>query len=136
MRTRPFLSLTPVSAAALPMAFEIELLPKHAGYGCISVTCSAADGRHPFVFLPLWKARVVPYAYLVGCRDREDFVRFAGPLGQFLAGRGYILVAVDSNGPVKGLVGRYFGGAPKYLKGPDKPRLGDLAYSERVMFAF
>jgi hypothetical protein len=30
---------------------------------------------------------------------------------------------------------RYFV-APKYFKGQDKPRLGDIAYSERVMFGF
>jgi len=31
-------------------------------------------------------------------------------------------------------VGAYFRGHPKYFKGPDQPRLGDLAYSELAMF--
>jgi hypothetical protein len=115
--------------------FDIELLLAHARLGCISLICSMPDGRHPFVFLPLRKAAAC-YAYLSYCRDLEDFVRFAGSLGRFLARHGYLLIVVDSNGPVKGLVGRYFSGSPKYFKGPDKPRLGDLAYSERVMFGF
>jgi hypothetical protein len=115
--------------------YETELLLNHADYGGISVTCfSSADGRHPFVFLPLRKAGVVRYAYLAYCRHLEEFVRFAGPLGRFLARRGFTLVFVDSNGPINGLTGRYFDGFPKYFKGPDKPRLGDIAYSERIMF--
>lgn len=115
-------------------AFEVQLLLDHQNYGCISVTCSLADRRHPFVFLPCWKAHLAPFAYLAYCRDLDDFVRFAGPLGRFLAWRGFPVVVLDANGPIKGLVGRYCDGAPKYFRGPDKPRLGDLAYSERVMF--
>jgi hypothetical protein len=43
---------------------------------------------------------------------------------------------LDANGPIAGLIGRYSDGAPKYVKGPDHLRLGDLAYSERVLFGF
>jgi hypothetical protein len=33
------------------------------------------------------------------------------------------------------LIGRYFDATmPKYFKGPDRPRLGDLAYTEAAMF--
>ena len=77
---------------------------------------------------------MVPFAHLAYCRDLNEFVRFAGPLGRFLARRGILLVVLDSNGPVGGLIGRYFDGPPKYFKGPDQPRLGDIAYSERVIF--
>jgi hypothetical protein len=32
-------------------------------------------------------------------------------------------------------MGKYFDGvAPKYFKGPTRPRLGDLAYTEAAMF--
>ena len=113
---------------------ETELLLAHANYGCISLTCSSANRRHPFVFMTRRKYRFVPYAHLAYCRDLEDFVRFAGPLGRFLARRGFPLVVLDSNGPVRGLIGRYSAPFPKYFKGADQPRLGDLAYSERVMF--
>ena len=113
---------------------ESELLSAHAGYGCISVTCSSEDGTHPFVFVPRRKFGFIPYVRLIYCRDLAEFVRFAGPLGRFLAKRHFLLVILDSNGPIRGLVGAYFRGHPKYFKGPDQPRLGDLAYSELAMF--
>ncbi len=112
---------------------EIELLLAHANYGCMSLTCSSANRRYPFVFLPR-RFGLVPFAYLAYCRDLKDFVRFAGPLGRFLARRGFPLVVLDTNGPVRGLIGTYSASSPKYCKGPDQPRLGDLAYSERAMF--
>jgi hypothetical protein len=116
--------------------FEIQLLLDHQNYGCISVICGASDRRHPFVFQPHLKAGLVPFAFLVYCRHLEDFVRLAGPLGRFLAVRGVPLVIADANGPVAGLVGRYCDGFPKYFRGPDQPRLGDWAYSERILFGF
>jgi hypothetical protein len=115
---------------------EIDLLLAHETYGSISIVCRSTDGLHPFVFLPLQKAGVLQYAYLAYCRDLEEFVRFAGPVGRFLVQRGLPAVVVDANGPIHGLIGRYSGGFPKYFKGPDKPSLGDLAYTERVMFRF
>jgi len=113
---------------------ELDLLLKHAALGCISITCSLAKRRHPFVFSPRRETRLTSFAYLVYCRQMEDFVQFAGPLGRFLASRGILSVVVDANGPIKGLVGWYSSGAPKYFKGSNPPRLGDIAYSERVLF--
>jgi hypothetical protein len=113
---------------------DVELLSAHAQYGCISLTCDSANGRHPFVFGPRRRYGLVPFAYLVYCRDLEEFARFAAPLGRYLARRGVPLVVLDSNGPIRGLVGRYFESRPRYFKGPDKPRLGDLAYTERAIF--
>ena len=76
----------------------------------------------------------MPCAQLIYCRDIADFVRFAGPLGRFLALRGRPFVIVDSNGPIPGLVGIYRRGSmPKYFKGPRRPRLGDLAYTEYAL---
>jgi hypothetical protein len=114
---------------------EIELLSKHAEYGCMSLVCSAAGAKYPFVFQPRRKA-LAPFARLVYCRDLEDFIRFAGPLGRFLLRRGFPLVVLDANGPIPGLVGKYSSDYPKYFKGPDQPRLGDMAYSTRVIFDF
>jgi hypothetical protein len=115
---------------------EIELLLAHASYGCMSLICSSAGRRHPFVFVPCRKFDLLPYAYLAYCRDLQDFVRFAGPLGRFLAWRGFPLVVLDTDGPVRGLIGSYSATSPKYFKGPYQPRLGDLAYSERTLFGF
>jgi hypothetical protein len=115
---------------------EIELLATHANYGCISLICTAENRRYPFVFLRCLKSRMLPYAYLAYCRDVAEFVRFAGPLGRFLARCGFPLVVIDANGPIRGLIGTYSDSHPKYFKGPDQPRLGDLAYSERALFGF
>jgi GNAT superfamily N-acetyltransferase len=111
--------------------FEIELLRAHAKYGCISLICRAANRRHPFIFLSLPESRA-PRAQLIYCRDVEEFIRFAGPLGRFLLRRGFPLVGVDADCPIKGMIGRY-SAHRNYFKGPDKPRIGDLAYSELVI---
>ena len=76
----------------------------------------------------------IPCAQLIYCRDIADFVRFAGPIGRFLALRGRPLVIVDANGPIAGVAGTYRRGtAPKYFRGPLRPRLGDLAYTEYAL---
>jgi hypothetical protein len=113
---------------------EIELLMAHAKYGSYSLICSSAGRRHPFVIAPRRHYGGMPLAHLLYCRDVEDFVRFAGPLGWFLARRGLFFVALDANGPVQGLCGRYVDNRPKYYRGANPPHLGDLAYSERAIF--
>jgi hypothetical protein len=127
--------VTPQSAFSPAIsASESALLRAHTEYGCISVICHAEDGPHPFVFARRLRWGLVPYVFLIYCRVPSDFVRFAGNLGWHLFGRGIPLVILDANGPVAGLVGPYSDTNPKYFKGPDKPRLGDLSYSERAMF--
>ncbi len=112
-----------------------QLLLEHANYGCVSLWCETVGGAFPFVFRPRLVKGVIPCAQLVYCRDVDDLVRFAGPIGRFLARRGRALVLLDANGPIPGLIGRYFDAKmPKYFKGPDRPRLGDLAYTEAAMF--
>jgi hypothetical protein len=45
-----------------------------------------------------------------------------------------MLVAVDANGPIAGLIGTFRrGNMPKNFKGPKRPRLGDIAYTEYAM---
>jgi hypothetical protein len=143
--TLPLLCRAPNSRArvipspSLPQApfdpRESELLAEHAGFGCISVWCETAERAHPFVFRPRWVKRFVRCAQLVYCRDVADFVSFARPLGLHLAARGWPLVILDANGPVPGLIGRYFDDTmPKYFRGPQAPRLGDLAYTEAALF--
>lgn len=116
-------------------SFERNLLLEHAGFGCMSLWCLTSERAYPFVFRPRLVKGVIAYAQLIYCRNVEDLVRFAGPIGWYLAMRGRPVVFIDSNGPIPGLVGRYFDGRmPKYFKGPDRPRLGDLAYTEIAMF--
>jgi hypothetical protein len=110
---------------------EQEILQQHAAHGCISLWCATSEQAYPFVFRPRLAKDLIPYAQMIYCRETEEFVRFAGPLGRFLALRGKPFVILDAPGPIPGLVGVFRRGSmPKYFKGPQKPRLGDLAYTE------
>ena len=110
---------------------EQRMLLQHAAYGCISLWCVTSERAYPFVFRQRIVEAIIPCAEMIYCRDVADFVRFAGPIGRFLARRGGPFVIVDANGPIPGLVGRFFcGKMPKYFRGPQRPRLCDLAYTE------
>ena len=114
--------------------FEQGVLDDHARYGCMSLRCETANGIYPFVFRPRVH-KWIPCAQLVYCRSLDHLVRCAGPIGRFLLMRGRPFVIIDSDGPIRGLIGKYFDGRmPRYFKGPDRPRLGDLAYTETAMF--
>jgi len=121
-----------------PRLPERDLLLAHARYGCLSLVCATAENSHPFIFLPfrIRKGRVpLPCMHLIYCREVADFVRFARPLGRFLLQRKMPWVILDANGPIEGLVGIYREGrGRKYFKGPNQPRLGDLAFTELVLF--
>ena len=115
--------------------FERGLLLEHAKYGCVSLWVATSDGGSPFVFRTRLIRGILGCAQLIYCRDTADFVRYAGPIGRYLAMRGTPLVFVDANGPIAGLAGKYFAGKmPRFFRGPDRPRLGDLAYTEAAMF--
>ncbi len=85
-------------------AAEQDILHRHAEHGCISLWCEAAGRAYPFVFRPRLVKRAIPCAQLIYCRDVSDFVRFAGPIGRYLARRGQPFVIIDSNGAIPGLV--------------------------------
>ena len=130
-----------IDARTLPDAqfdqHDHDLLLEHLDYGCKSLWCVTPQRAFPFVFR-IRRARGVPCAQLVYCRSVDDFVRFARPIGWFLArSTGRLLVLLDANAPMPALVGKYFPGkAPRYFHGPDRPRLGDLAHTEVAMFGF
>ncbi len=111
--------------------FEADMLARHAEFGCISLWCVSGGDAFPFVFRPRLVKGVVPCVQLIYCRDVALFTRFAGPLGRYLLRRGRPVVIIDANGPIAGLTGLFRPGSmPKYYKGPQRPRLGDLAYTE------
>lgn len=128
--------LTPGDAALDGLAgAERALVEDHLAWGCIAVAVDGGRGPEPFVFLPRLTKGVVPSAQLVYCRDVARFVEASGPIGRWLLRRGYLSVAIDAAGPIPGLAGRFaLDEVPKYFKGPVPPRLGDLSYSELVMF--
>jgi hypothetical protein len=113
--------------------FELDLMLAHAKWGCICFWCVTTDRAYPFVFRPRLFKRIIPGVQLVYCRDIDDLVRFAGPIGRSLIRLGRFIVRVDSNGPIPGLIGKFVNGVDtRYYKG-QKPRLGDLAYTHLAM---
>jgi hypothetical protein len=137
--TNPGIPLRIIPGDVPPQApcrtYERDLLKEHAARGCISLWCETAERAYPFVFRTRWVKSFIPCEQLIYCRDVDDFVRFARPLGRYLARGGRPLLILDANGPVSGLRGRYFSNTkPKYFKGPVRPRLGDLAYTETAFF--
>ncbi|MBU6463572.1 MAG: acyl-CoA acyltransferase [Bradyrhizobium sp.] len=118
---------------------DADMLIRHAGYGCLSLVCRTADRDVlPFILLPMRIRRgyfAPPAMELIYCRDIADYVRCAGAIGRLLFRHRKILVLVDSNGPVAGVVGRFTKArGRKYFKGPHRPRLGDLTDTELVLY--
>jgi hypothetical protein len=117
---------------------ERALLEDHARLGCLALVCRTSKGDTPFVFTPfsIKGGRVsLPFMRLIYCREMADFIACAGPLGRFLLRRGIVSVLLDVKGSKPALPGIYSEKlGRKYFKGPNPPRLGDLAYSELVVF--
>jgi hypothetical protein len=118
---------------------EVELLTRHARYGCLSLVCRT-PGRAPvpFILLPMRIRRgwiAPPAMQLIYCRDIAEFVECAGSIGRALLRHGKISVILDANGPVAGLVGIFSKArGRKYFKGPHRPRLADLTDTELVLY--
>ena len=110
-------------------AAEMQLLADHAAFGCLVLLATRGARQDPFVFQARRGRFGLPHARLVWCRQIIDFHACAGAIGRMLLRRGLPLILLDADGPLPGLPG-LFTAAPKYFKGPLRPRLGDLAYSE------
>ena len=121
----------------LPAA-DIELLTRHAAFGCLSLVGRTSKGVVPFIFQPMRIRRgriAVPVMQLVYCRTTADYVACAGAIGRTLFLRGKISVALDANGPVEGVAGFYTEKrGRKYFKGPHQPALADLTDTELVLY--
>ena len=117
---------------------DLELLRRHAEYGCLSLVCHTREGALPFIFFHLRKRRgIIPVpAMLLGyCNSVADYVRCAAVLGRYLLRHGAPVVIVDANGPVAGLTGVYREPqGRKYFKGPHRAALGDLADTELAIY--
>jgi hypothetical protein len=49
--------------------------------------------------------------------------------------QGVVLLLCAAEGPIAGLPGRFYAGrTPRFFKGPNRPRLNDLAFTEMVVF--
>jgi hypothetical protein len=113
---------------------EAELLRDHRKLGWISVTVEKDGIVSPFVFKPrLLDKPPVPVMDMMFTRSPEDFRRCAPALTQYFLRRGSLGFLVD--GDIEGLLSHYVEGKePRYFKGPQRPVLGDLAYTEKVIF--
>lgn len=125
------------SIAGLPDD-ELAVLKRHASYGCLSLVCRTAIEAIPFIFFSLRKRRGIiplPALQLGFCHEIADYVRCAGAIGRYLLWRGSPIVILDANGPIAGVAGVYSEArGRKYFKGPQQPRLGDLADTELAIF--
>jgi hypothetical protein len=120
--------------------FEVRLLRDHAARGCLSVILQQDGESYPVIF----RRRLVgqsssfvrmPCAQLIYVRDLESVVGLSGLIGRYLAVRGMPVLLIGSNQKIIGLPGKYYEGrTPMYYRGPDRPRLGDLAYTEAALF--
>ena len=118
---------------------EVELLTRHARYGCLSLVCrTPGKGPFPFILSPMRIRRGLiapPAMQLIYCRDIAEFVACAGAIGRALIRRGKLSVILDANGPVAGLTGVFSQArGRKYFKGPHRPRLADLTDTELVLY--
>jgi hypothetical protein len=130
-------SFTPtLSAAGLLSTYERDVLAEHAALGCRSLIAIADGAAYPFVFVGLRVfRRLFPCEQLIYCRDVADFVRFSQPIGRYLLAKASLICLLDANGPLAGLPGRYFPDTrPRYFKGPVRPILGDLSFTEMTIF--
>ncbi|MBV9997412.1 MAG: hypothetical protein JO127_19595 [Caulobacteraceae bacterium] len=115
---------------------ERELIETHVAAGCVAVICETDGDALPFLFA----RRRIAYApfgvlQLVYCRDTADFSRCAGAIGRLLLARGVLAVLCDADAPLAGLPGFLFRNkGARHFKGPDRPRLNDLSYTELVLF--
>jgi hypothetical protein len=133
-------TVTPdANAIAGLSAGDVDMLTRHARYGCLSVVCRTANGEAlPFLLLPVRIRRgwiAPPAMQLIYCRDVADYMQCAGAIGRLLLRHGKISVLLDSNGPVEGLVGLFSKArGRKYSNGPQRPRLADLTDTELVLY--
>jgi hypothetical protein len=118
---------------------DVDLLARHAQYGCLSLVCRTADGEPlPFILSPVRIRRgwiAPPAMQMIYFRDIADYVRCASAIGRLLLRYGKISVLLDSNGAIPGLLGLYSQArGRKYFKGPHQPRLADLTDTELVLY--
>lgn len=113
---------------------EAGLLRDHRKLGLISVTVEKDGIVSPFVFKPRKLDKPpVPVMDVMFTRSPDDFRRCAPALAKYFLRRGCLGFLID--GDMEGLLSHYVEGKePRYFKGLHRPVLGDLAYTEKVIF--
>jgi len=118
---------------------EAGLLRDHRAWGQAALTVEKDGIVSPFVFKPRRLKRPAIGRHrpammdLMFCRSMDDFHRCAPALARHFLPKGVLGFLVD--GDAAGLLSHYVEGKePRYFKGPHRPGLGDLAYTEKVVF--
>ena len=102
---------------------DVELLTRHARYGCLSLVCRTAAGEAmPFILLPMRIRRGLiapPAMQLIYCRDIAEYVQCAGAIGRRLLRHGKISVISGFERTGAGTDRHVFEGArPQIFQGP------------------
>jgi hypothetical protein len=112
---------------------EAQLLRDHRDLGMTALVVERDGIVSPFVFKPRrLDMPPAPVMDVMFCRDPEDFRRCLPALAKHLLPRslGFLI-----DGDMPGTLSLYAQGKePRYFKGPYRPVLGDLAYTEKVLF--
>jgi hypothetical protein len=112
---------------------EAQLLRDHRAMGWTSLVVDKDGQASPFVLKPRRLEKPpVPVMDVMFCRGPEDFRRCAPALAKHFLPRGRMGFLIDGKQP--GLSHYVEGKEPRYFKGPYQPILGDLAYTEKVIF--
>ena len=113
---------------------EAQLLRDHRAMGQISLTVEKDGIVSPFVLKPRRLDKPpVPVMDVMFTRSPDDLRRCAPALARHFLPRGSLGFLID--GDMEGLLSHYVEGKePRYFKGPHRPALGDLAYTEKVIF--
>lgn len=123
------------AAPATADAAEKAMAEAHARLRCVVLWVSHDGRAHPYVFARRRIANRLPAAQVIYCPPDVDWRKVAGPIGRALLRRGLFCLLLDAAGPIAGLPGRFMAGRmPKFARGPDVPRLGDLAWTEAAVF--
>jgi hypothetical protein len=108
---------------------------KHVAMGCLAFVSQHEGKKCLFLFVRRKVKNWIPAAQLVFCDSIDAFRACARALGGALAKHGLLLIICDANGRLEQVPSIYFHGkVPKYFKGPDTPRIGDLSFTEIPVF--
>lgn len=113
---------------------EAGLLRDHRDMGWISLTVNKDGILSPFVLKPrrLEKPKL-PVMDVMFCRGAADLNRCAPALARHFLPKGSLGFLID--GDMEAMLSHYVEGRePRYFKGPYRPILGDLAYTEKAIF--
>jgi hypothetical protein len=113
---------------------EAQLLRDHREMGWISLTVEKDGVVSPFVLKPHRLDRPpLRLMDVMFCRGADDLRRCAPALAKHFLPRGSLGFLID--GDMETRLSHYVEGRePRYFKGPYRPILGDLAYTEKVVF--